>query len=85
MAHLITLPTGIPVAERFSFLLTTLLSDIAAKSEIVRDEIINTQIEVLSTLTNGVIRTVRDDQLRSHNAKSKLERFLLQNYLSLQF
>ncbi|XP_047491882.1 phosphatidylinositol 4-kinase alpha-like isoform X2 [Penaeus chinensis] len=68
----INLTDRIPVAERFSFLLTTLLSDVAAQSETVRDEIINTQIEVLSTLTNGIIRNVRDDQLRSSNAKISL-------------
>ncbi|KAK7078017.1 Phosphatidylinositol 4-kinase alpha, partial [Halocaridina rubra] len=59
----------IPVAERCSFLLTTLLSDVAAKSEEARDEIINAQVEVLSTLTNAITRAVRDDQLRSHNGK----------------
>lgn len=61
-----------PVAERFSFLLTTLLTDVAANSENVREEIIATQVEVLSTLTNIITRAVRDDQLRSSNGKISL-------------
>ncbi|KAG7162490.1 Phosphatidylinositol 4-kinase alpha-like [Homarus americanus] len=54
-----------PVAERFSFLLTTLLTDVATNSETVREDIIATQVEVLSTLTNVITRAARDDQLRS--------------------
>ncbi|XP_071514880.1 phosphatidylinositol 4-kinase alpha isoform X1 [Panulirus ornatus] len=61
-----------PVAERFSFLLTTLLTDVAANNEDMREEIIATQVEVLSSLTNVVIRTARDDQLRSNNGKISL-------------
>ncbi|XP_042233496.1 phosphatidylinositol 4-kinase alpha-like isoform X1 [Homarus americanus] len=61
-----------PVAERFSFLLTTLLTDVATNSETVREDIIATQVEVLSTLTNVITRAARDDQLRSSNGKFSL-------------
>lgn len=61
---------GMPVAERFSFVLTTLLTDVAASCENVREEIIVTQVEVLSTLTNVITRATRDEQLRTSNGKS---------------
>lgn len=63
--------SGMPVAERFSFLLTTLLTDVAASCESVREEIIATQVEVLSTLTNVITRATRDEQLRVTNGKGQ--------------
>ncbi|XP_066970314.1 phosphatidylinositol 4-kinase alpha isoform X2 [Macrobrachium rosenbergii] len=66
----------IPVAERFSFLLTTLLSDVATQSEEAREEVINTQVEVLATLTNAITRAVRDEQLRSINGKRSSIHFI---------
>ncbi|KAK3879548.1 hypothetical protein Pcinc_015884 [Petrolisthes cinctipes] len=62
----ITPADRMPVAERFSFVLTTLLTDVAARCENVREEIINTQVEVLSTLTNVIIRTTHDQHLSSN-------------------
>ncbi|XP_015519648.1 phosphatidylinositol 4-kinase alpha isoform X1 [Neodiprion lecontei] len=62
----------IPIAERFSFCLNTLLSDIATKCEPVREEIITTQVEILGVLTN-LIRGCKDqDGNRSMQAKLSL-------------
>ncbi|XP_076062775.1 phosphatidylinositol 4-kinase III alpha isoform X2 [Oratosquilla oratoria] len=62
----------IPVAERFSFLLNTLLSDVATKSDEFREEITAVQVEVLSALTNTITRTAREEHPRTTNLKVPL-------------
>lgn len=49
----------IPAAERFSFCLNTLLSDIAVNCPDSRDEIVLNQVETLNALTN-MIKTSRE-------------------------
>lgn len=51
--------SGIPAAERFSFCLNTLLSDISVSCPDVRDTIIQNQVDTLDTLTN-MIKSSRD-------------------------
>lgn len=46
----------IPIAEKFSFCLHTLLSDIAVRCEEYRNEIIDVQVESMVHLTNNVIK-----------------------------
>lgn len=57
-------PTGkIPVAEKFSFCLNTLLSDIAVYCPQYKDDIIQSQVEILGVLTNMVKTSKENTQL----------------------
>ncbi|XP_015180131.1 PREDICTED: phosphatidylinositol 4-kinase alpha isoform X1 [Polistes dominula] len=62
----------VPVAERFSFCLNTLLSDIAARCESAREEIISTQIEILAVLTNLIRGYKEQNGNRGMQAKLSL-------------
>jgi len=53
---------GIPVAERMSFCLNTLLTDIATRYPVSREKIIEAQIKCLSKLSN-IIRSAKSDKL----------------------
>ncbi|KAK5638099.1 hypothetical protein RI129_012394 [Pyrocoelia pectoralis] len=64
-----TYPTDrIPIAEKFSFCLHTLLCDVAVKCEDRRDEIINCQVDCFITLTSTV-KTVQEQETITSNAK----------------
>jgi len=53
---------GIPIAERMSFCLNTLLTDIATRYPISTEKIIESQIKCLSKLSN-MIRSAKSDKL----------------------
>lgn len=53
---------GIPVAERMSFCLNTLLTDIATRYPVSTEKIIEAQIKCLSKLSN-MIRSAKSDKL----------------------
>ncbi|XP_034943088.1 phosphatidylinositol 4-kinase alpha [Chelonus insularis] len=62
----------IPVAERFSFCLNTLLSDVAARCDTVCEEIISNQVELLAVITNLVRGSKEQNGARTLQAKISL-------------
>ncbi|XP_013167777.1 PREDICTED: phosphatidylinositol 4-kinase alpha isoform X2 [Papilio xuthus] len=61
----------IPMAEKFSFCLNTLLSDVASKQASLREEIITAQIELMSNLTKIIISCHESKDYK--NTVSKLQ------------
>ncbi|XP_049821823.1 phosphatidylinositol 4-kinase alpha isoform X3 [Aethina tumida] len=59
----------IPIAEKFSFCLHTLLSDIAVRCEEARNSIINLQVDCMVSLTNSILNLQDPD---SSNSATKL-------------
>lgn len=65
--------SGIPMSEKFSFCLNTLLSDIASKTSSVREEIITAQIELMTNLSKTIIATSeRKDYSSTETSKLQL-------------
>ena len=61
--------SGIPIAERFAFILNTLLSDIASVSEdeSIFEDIITVQLELFGSLTNNIINQSKDQSSSKSN------------------
>lgn len=77
---------GIPFVERFSFCLTTLLSDIAFLSEESKEIIFSVQVLVLEELTVICRSAFKDDNRHQHKKKSKcldVENFVIDIHTSL--
>ncbi|CAH1183299.1 unnamed protein product [Phaedon cochleariae] len=72
----------IPIAEKFSFCLHTLLSDIAVRCEDLRKEIIDTQVECMVSLTNHVLK-IQDPNNRNSSTKLFLCKTILPVLLGL--
>ncbi|XP_022832164.1 phosphatidylinositol 4-kinase alpha isoform X3 [Spodoptera litura] len=62
----------IPMSEKFSFCLNTLLSDIATKQPSLREEIITAQIELMSNLTKIIISCQESKDYSSTTSKLQL-------------
>ncbi|XP_050552891.1 phosphatidylinositol 4-kinase alpha isoform X4 [Spodoptera frugiperda] len=62
----------IPMSEKFSFCLNTLLSDIATKQPSLREEIITAQIELMSNLTKIIINCHESKDYSSTTSKLQL-------------
>ncbi|KAJ8983342.1 hypothetical protein NQ317_003147 [Molorchus minor] len=72
----------IPIAERFSFCLHTLLCDIAVRCEDTRKEIINTQVECMVSLTSQIIK-IQDPNHRNSAIKLFLCKVTIPVFLGL--
>lgn len=73
---------GLPTAERFTFCLNTLLSDIAVKSLENRETILSTQVKFLGDLTSLCQTAVQEDAFISFRNKC-MEKIILNfvNYM----
>ncbi|XP_073948128.1 phosphatidylinositol 4-kinase III alpha [Choristoneura fumiferana] len=60
----------IPMAEKFSFCLNTLLSDVATKQPSLREEIITAQIELMSNVTKVILNC---HESKDYTSTSKLQ------------
>ncbi|KAF5285106.1 hypothetical protein FQA39_LY16795 [Lamprigera yunnana] len=66
----------IPTAEKFSYCLHTLLSDIAVKCDDFREEIVNCQVECLTKLTS-IVKTLQEQDVLSSGNKLNLCKYTL--------
>lgn len=78
--------SGIPIAERFAFILNTLLSDIASVSEdeSIFEDIITVQLELFGSLTNNIINQSKDQSSSKSNYISTIFLILLLNINLIQ-
>lgn len=65
------LPSGVPVSERFSFCLNTLLTDVATKCENSRGKIIAAQVQLLHALINQCIAWKGKSETSTSSSKCK--------------